>query len=146
MTQRNTGSTQWSNDAFLWALLCCATLKCDPVLCPSDLSSHKHMHELTEVQLYKNLIMMSKFRRLQPAKTLPQTPGLGQSENTQKIRQPSTQASCCRSWASMSCDLNPLPKNPVKTCKPGRTTYYTSTLLLGLRRDKGHIFKSLSKI
>lgn len=51
----------------------------------SDLGSHKCQQEFTEAQLHKNLIIVLKFYRLQPVKSLPLTPGVGQSENTQKI-------------------------------------------------------------
>lgn len=84
------------------------------------------MQEFTDVQLYKDLIIIWKFHRLQPIKSLPQTTGIGQSENTQKITKPNTQTSCYRSWAVfISCEHNLLlMRNPVKTCKPGRLTHY----------------------
>lgn len=53
---------------------------------------------------------------------LPQTPGVGQSRNTQKITKPNTQTSCYRFWAaSTCCEHNTLlMKNPAKTRQPGR--------------------------
>ena len=72
------------------------------------------------------IVITLNFYRLQPVRSLPQTPGVGQSENTQKITKPNTQTSCYRSWAaSTSCEHNgPLMKNPAKTRQPGRLTHY----------------------
>lgn len=71
-------------------------------------------------------VITLNFYSLQPVRSLPHTPGVGQSENTQKITKPNTQTSCYRSKvASISCEHKGLlMKNPAETCQPGRLTHY----------------------